>query len=126
MSKTKRRQQPQIKLDPRHGHYDPEDLDTTPIEMPLGSMHPTPINDLIAKMVHDAISQEKDEEFESYEESQDFEDDDESSLLDFSPYELIDLQPEAEPSEASELQPEDPPAASAEIVPPEPPEDDKP
>lgn len=69
-------------------------LDTTPIEMPLGAIRPTPLQDLIARMVHQAIEIEKGEEVETWEESDDFEEED-PDTLDISQYELQDLQNEA-------------------------------
>ncbi len=84
-------------------------LDTTPIEMPLGAMRPTPIQDIIARMVHNAIQSEKGDEYETQEEANDFEEEDET-LLDLSPYTLTDIEDEAfippEPTEEPpELQP---------------------
>lgn len=65
-------------------------LDTTPIAMPLGAMHPTPLSEIIARMVRQAVQEEQGEEFETLEESDDFEIDDDE-LLDLSPYEFDDL-----------------------------------
>lgn len=72
-------------------------MDTTPVEMPMGYITPTPLQDLIARMVRQAVEEEKDDEFESIEEADDFDmpDDD---LLDMSPYEFDDLE-EEEPIE---------------------------
>lgn len=98
----------------RYGRPDTEVLDTTPIEMPIGSMRPTPLNLLIAQMVQSAIQAEKNEEFESFEESEDFADELEEGLLDMSPYQLTELQ-EDEPID--EMPPEEPPVP---VPPPEP------
>lgn len=73
-----------------NGKRDPENLDTTPIEMPLGACRPTPIQDLIARMVRQAIVEEKGIEPETWEESDDFEEED-PDTLDFSRYELLDI-----------------------------------
>lgn len=82
-------------------------MDTTPIAMPMGAMHPTPLADLIARMVKQAVEQEKQEEFETMEESDDFEMDDDD-LLDLSPYEFNELTDEFPLSELerSEAEPE--------------------
>lgn len=68
-------------------------MDTTPIAMPAGYAVPTPLQDIIARMVRNAVEQEREEEFETLEESDDFDIDDDE-LLDLSPYELADLQDE--------------------------------
>lgn len=69
-------------------------LDTTPVELPIGARRPASLQDYIARMVRDAVSAERGEEFESWEESDDFEEDD-PDTLDFSQYELQSLQDEA-------------------------------
>lgn len=76
---------------------EPKELDTTPLEMPVGYQQPTPLQDLIAKMVREAVESEKEEEFETIEDADDFEIEDDE-LLDFSPYELVELE-EDEPLE---------------------------
>ena len=68
-------------------------LDTTPVEMPLGASRPLPLQDIIARMVRDAVQQEQGEEFESWEDSDDFEEED-PDVLDMSPYTFQDLQDE--------------------------------
>lgn len=72
-------------------------LDTTPVEMPLGASRPTPLQDLIARMVREAVAVEKGEEFESWEESEDFEEED-PDTLDLSRYELQDVESAYDPS----------------------------
>lgn len=69
------------------------ELDSTPVEMPFGSCRPTPLQDLIARMVREAVESEKGDEFESFEESNDFEEED-PDTLDLSRYELQELPPE--------------------------------
>lgn len=72
----------------------PEPLrDTTPIELPLGAHRPRSLQDYIATMVRQAVEAERGEEFESWEDSDDFEEED-PDTLDFSRYELQDLQEE--------------------------------
>lgn len=66
-------------------------MDTTPLEMPVGYMTPTPLQDLIAKMVREAVAVETGDEVETMEEANDLEVEDEDLLLDFSPYELQDV-----------------------------------
>ena len=78
---------------------DQQKLDTTPVEMPLGYRTPTPLQDLIASMVREAVALETGEDFETPEEADDFEVEDEE-LLDLSPYEITALQDE-EPIHAS-------------------------
>lgn len=69
---------------------EPKKLDTTPLELPAGVTAPRPLADVIARMVRDAIQEEKGEEFETPEEADDFDMDDDE-LLDLSPYEMTDL-----------------------------------
>lgn len=73
----------------RMGGYPPQEMDETPVEIPIGLSRPTPLQDIIAKMVRQAVEAERGEEFETPEESDDFEPEDEN-LMDFSPYELQD------------------------------------
>lgn len=75
------------------GNSAAEALDTTPMEMPLGACRPAPLQDIIARMVREEISREKHEEFETMEEADDFEEED-PDTLDFSRYELSDVQEE--------------------------------
>lgn len=77
----------------RYGAPDPEILDNTPIEMPLGSQRPTPLHVLIARMVRQAVEVEKQTEMETFEEADDFEEEDEATL-DLSPYTLHEMQEE--------------------------------
>lgn len=72
---------------------DPE-LDDTPLEMPLGSRRPPSLAEQIARMVQEAIVAEKGSEVPSWEEEDDFEEED-ADLLDFSKYELQALQEES-------------------------------
>jgi hypothetical protein len=94
-------------------------LDTTPVEMPIGFSAPTPLADMIARMVREAVAKEEGDEFESMDEANDFElDDIDDELLDFSPYELHDLEPEFEdpPAEPAQTPSE---APQETITPPE-------
>lgn len=65
--------------------------DTTPMEIPIGAQRPRSLQDYIATMVRQAVMAEKDEEFETWEESDDFEEED-PDTLDFSRFELQELQ----------------------------------
>lgn len=65
-------------------------LDTTPVEMPLGASRPTPLQDIVARMVREAVAIEKGEEFETWEEQNDFDEED-PDTLDLSPYELQEI-----------------------------------
>ena len=85
------------KLPNRYGnpHGDPEELDTTPVELPAGYREPQSLNEMLAAMVQQAIQKEEKQEFESYEEANDFEPDEEEGLLDMSPYQFDDLEEES-------------------------------
>lgn len=93
----------------RYGHRDVEELDTTPIEVPLGACRPTPLQDLIAQMVRQQIESETDQEYGSMEDEDDFEEED-PDTLDFSAYDLTNIDEEL-PWEAATLEespPQDP------------------
>lgn len=115
---TEYRESPvQVGRPPRYGYPDPEPCDPTPVEMPLGYIQPTPLQDLIANMVRQAVSMEQDEEFETMEEADDFElEDEEDMLLDMSPY---TLKPVHEESAITEL----PGGEEISDPPPDPPSD---
>lgn len=71
----------------------PEYNSGVPLEMPMGSCRPRPIQEIIASMVRAQVAQEKDIEPESWEDSNDFEIEDElDGMLNFSAYELKELQ----------------------------------
>lgn len=75
-----------------YGQGEPEDLDLTPVEMPLGGVRPKSLNEIVATMVKSAIEAEQGEEFETFEEADDFEPEDEDMmLLDMSKYTLQDV-----------------------------------
>ncbi len=95
MSKKARRQPPRRVPNHHGGTPDPENHDETPVEMPLHACRPTPLNELIARMVHQHVEAEKNEGFETFEESNDFEEED-PEVLDMSPYELSELPPDPE------------------------------
>lgn len=84
-----------------------DDLDETPIEMPLGASHPTPLADLIASMVKTAVEQQTGDDFDTPEEADDFEEED-PDTLDLTRYEFEELPdesfdpPEEEPLEQPE------------------------
>lgn len=80
---------------------DPEPLDRTPIAIPLSCKTPTPLHELIARMVREHVQAETGDEPETWEEANDFDIDAEAELLDFSPYTLVDETPES-PLEAPE------------------------
>lgn len=104
----------------RYGAPDPEQLDTTPVDMPIGYMRPTPLQDLIANMVRQQIEVERQEEFETMDEADDFEEED-PDTLDLSAYSLTALQtdqPMEFPDEQSQEQPTDEPSEPAD--PPDP------
>ena len=82
---------------PEHwgGEPDPEELDKTPVEMPFSAAKPTPINEIVARLVAAHLEHETGQSLETFEEADDFEPEDEDHL-DMSPYELSELQAEAE------------------------------
>lgn len=83
-----------------------DDIDRTPVEMPVGFMRPTPLEDIIARMVRQAVEEEKNEPFETMEEADDFEEDPEhAELLDLSPYTFANLQDDFDSSEIQESPP---------------------
>lgn len=92
-------------------------LDTTPVEMPLGYSTPTPLQDLIASMVHDAVTAENNQEYETPEEADDFEMPDEG-LLNMSAYTFDELEDEY-PIEQSDPDPEPIPDPEPPPTPPE-------
>lgn len=61
--------------------------DNTPIELPLGARRPPTLQDQIARMVRAAVEAEQGQQYESWEESDDFEEEN-PDTLDFSKYEL--------------------------------------
>jgi hypothetical protein len=101
MSKAKSRQANKP-LPPQHwtAGPDPEDLDLTPVEMPLGACRPEPLEQIISRMVRAAVEEERGEEFETPEEAEDFEEED-PEVLGLSPYELVDMKPEPDVPQAT-------------------------
>ncbi len=99
MTKVKRKGPPARWGNPKG---DPEKLDPTPMAVPMGYSQPPPLQDLIAKMVRTAIEIEKGEEFETMDEAEDFEEE-ESDLLDMSPYEFIEIQEDYDPPTEPEI-----------------------
>lgn len=86
------------------GSPDVEQLDCTPMEMPLGFAKPTPIHELIARAVRQEIDQQGEDQHETWEEADDFEEED-PDVLDFSAYEFEHLQDEL-PASMEEPDPE--------------------
>lgn len=89
--------------------------DKTPVAMPLGNTRPTPLHEIIAKFVREAVEEERGDKFETIEEADDFEEED-AELLDLSPYEFPNIQedyiPEVEPDPVPEAPAEE---AEAEV-----------
>lgn len=116
MSKEKGRQPPRSVPGHWGGSPDPEDLDPTPVEMPLGACRPTPLAELIARAVHQELQNREEEGVESWDEANDFEYEGDEELLDMSPYELKELEafqegfevhePPSEPEQPEQAQPE--------------------
>lgn len=82
----------------RNGHFgkypDPEDLDKTPLEIPLGACRPEPLASIVARMVRQQVEAKEAAEFESFEESDDFDMPEDDGLLDMSPYEFVEMDEE--------------------------------
>lgn len=97
---------------PKHwgGSPSPEELDPTPMELPAGHTIPTPLHELIANFVRSEREALDEEEYETYEEANDFEEEEDPGLLDFSPYELQELE---------ELEPPPPPGSEEQSAVPE-------
>lgn len=87
----------------RWGNHDPKPMNTDPVEMPIGFKRPKSLQEMMATMIRNAIEQEKEQEHDSWEEANDFEEED-PDTLNLSPYEFDDLQPEDLPS--ADLEPE--------------------
>jgi hypothetical protein len=76
----------------RMGRSDgPEYNSGEPIEMPLGACTPTPLQDIIARMVREAVEIQTGDDHESWDEANDFEMPTDEDQIDFSPYELTDM-----------------------------------
>lgn len=88
-----------------------ETPDPTPAEMPVGACKPDTLEEIVARMLHAQKMQDAAEGHESWDEANDFEDEDPDVLLDFSPYELQEMVPESDPG-FTQLDPE-PPAEAA-------------
>lgn len=71
-----------------------EVLDPTPLEIPLGAGQPPSIQEMIAKYVHETLKKEENLEPESWEEANDFEEEDPDTLVMSSRYELKELEPD--------------------------------
>lgn len=100
-----------------------DELDTTPVAMPANASQPPTMEELIAKYLRIERMREEHakEEPETWEEANDFEEED-PDTLDFSPYELQELQEELEtgykpdppPQEAQEAPNVTPPSEQSE------------
>lgn len=96
MANEKKARQGAAKRSPswaRLSHPVTDDLDRTPVAMPAGFTRPTPLHEIIAKLVREAVEAEKGEDFETMEEADDFEEDPEhAELLDMSNYTFENIQ----------------------------------
>lgn len=124
MSKETSRQAPRSVPNHWGGNADPEPNSGVPIEMPLNACRPTPLNELIARFVRTELAQQTENEVESWDEANDFEDEDgDGLLLNLSPYELKDL--ESDPG-SYDLEASEPPSEAPEEPIPPPKEPDPP
>lgn len=108
MSKKSQKQAPEGSARPggRANHHGGsrviETNDEPPMALPLDCKTPTPLHQLIARMVQQHVQAETEEEHETFEEANDFDVPEEGDpLLDMSPYTLHELREEAEPGEDS-------------------------
>ena len=92
-----------MKRPERYGRPDPEVLDDTPVAMPLSACRPPNLTEQIAKMVRAAIQEERQDEMETFEEANDFEEED-PEAIDLSPYELTPMQAEYDPADGDPMQ----------------------
>lgn len=75
-----------------------------PMVMPVGYTTPTPLEQIISRMVKEAVEAEQDQEQETLEESNDFDMYTDEDLLDFTAYELAAMEPQ-EPELPEETSP---------------------
>ncbi len=101
-----------------------KEMDSTPVEMPVGYSHPPSLQDMVAKMVRHAVVEERGEDFETIEEADDLEVEDDELLLNFSDYEIDDLT-EEQPITELTAEPDPPEAPPPEAEPPAPQEPDR-
>lgn len=97
---------------------DIEQMDTTPMEIPIGAGVPRSLRDIMLSYMGEAVAKANGtwNEQESWEESQDFEEED-PDMLDLSPYELIELDEEPAavlPATSPEAAPEAPESTKSE------------
>lgn len=78
-----------------------EELDTTPVEMPMGACRPKPLVELIADMVRQQVEERQNEQVESFGDADDFDDPDPEEL-DFTRYELLEIEDDINPFHAPE------------------------
>ncbi len=128
MQKSKREKAPDV-APHRWGNPngDKEDVDTTPLAMPMGYAIPTPLHELISRMVRQAVELETGEEMETETEADDFEEESDE-LLDMSKYEFVEIQEDyvaPEPEREAEPEPE-PEPPTGDLPDPDAPEPDKP
>lgn len=101
---------------------EPEEPDQTPVEMPV--IAPESTSEQIARLIAEHVQREAIAQgFGSWEDEEDFEDED-PNLLNFSPYELTELQSDAELPSPDDEPPPKPPEPPEPQEPPEPPEGD--
>ncbi len=96
-------------------HNHSENLDKTPVEMPIGYENPESLADQMRRFIRDEVSAARDEDQGSFEDEDDFEDDDEPLTT----YELTDMQ------EVEEIDWDQPAEKEAEAAEDPPQEDDK-
>jgi hypothetical protein len=118
--KVERRQPPKQSTAPAHwgGAERPEELDRTPVEMPLGYKEPMTLQEQIARAVQQQLAELPDNEPETWEESNDFEPDEPEEILDFTRYTLSEVPEEPisqEPDPPSPKGPDDAPAAPEKV-----------
>ena len=104
------RRQPDNQTSHHGGPYEPDSMDTTPLEMPAGTYTPESLTSKIARLVHAELQAEKDQEMETWDEANDFEPEDEE-LLNLTRYTVHELDDDLE-SQNPFAAPKPPPAPS--------------
>ena len=105
------------------GVPDPEDLDRTPLELPLGSCRPRTVNEIVAMMLQQHIDRGEQEGHETWDEANDFDLEEDDLLLPLSQYELQELRPDESGYEVegeTDKEPETAPEAPQETIPADP------
>lgn len=106
---------PRASLPNRYTHPGSEEFNNgEAVALPVGYIHPTPLEHLIATMVREAVQSEAGDQFDSPEDADDFEPDQDNGLLDTSPYTIEEVQEEVFAAEPPASPPQTPSEAAPE------------